>query len=116
MLVLTNAGLMVPPTPLVYLDHCALRKFSTDDALAVRLGAALKKFRGSLAVSWLNLGEYATVTDEQQRLRAEQMLDRILPAICPINVDAGTVSKAERAGKPYPYVDMEIGQVFVQKR
>ena len=78
--------------------------------------AALKASGGTLAVSWMNLGEYATVTDREQRLEAERLLDRLLPHIFPIDVDPGRVSERERAGNPYPHADLEIAKLFVKKR
>lgn len=117
MLGLTTAGLVIRPvSPMGYCDHCALRKIAADQALSEKLVTALKAGGGTLAVSWLNLGEYATVTDREQRLEAELLLDRLLPHVFPINVDPGVVSKREHAGDPYPHADREIGALFVKKR
>lgn len=99
-----------------YCDHYALRRVSEDEALAAQLVAVLKASGGSLAVSWLNLGEYATVTDREQRLEAERLLDRILPAIFPLDVDAGAVSKRELSGDLHPHVDRAIATLFVKNR
>jgi len=72
--------------PVIYLDHFGLRRITEDDHLANRLVDALQISSGSLALSWLNLGEYATVTDRDQRLLAEKLINRILPAVFPLDV------------------------------
>ncbi len=99
-----------------YCDHCALRNIAADQTLSARLEAGLKASGGTLAVSWLNLGEYATVTNREQRLDAERLLDSILPRVFPIDVDPARVSKRELAGDPYPHIDHEIAKLFVKKR
>jgi hypothetical protein len=112
-----NTGLaMLPVSPMAYCDHFALRKISEDETLSAKLAAAPKASGGTLALSWLNLGEYATVTDRKQRLEAERMLDRILPSVFPIDVDPSKVSKRERAGELHPHADLPIGALFVRKR
>jgi len=60
---------------------------------------SLKIDGGTLAVSWLNLGEYATVTSRETRRQAERLLERIVPAVFPLDVDPGAVSKRELAGR-----------------
>src|SRR2546427_172904 len=79
-------------SPMVYLDHWALRKFSGDAGLASRLTGILHG-HGSLTLSWLNLGEYATVSDPEQRRAAEQFVEGVLPAIFCIDVDLAAVAK-----------------------
>jgi hypothetical protein len=66
-----------------YTDHFGLMRFAEDEALGDRLAEALKIGGGTLAVSWLNLGEYATVTSSETRLQAERLLERIVPAVFP---------------------------------
>ena len=52
-----------PVEPMVYLGHWALRMFSEDSSLGGRLQAALDARSGTLALSWINLGEFAKVAD-----------------------------------------------------
>ena len=115
MVELTADGLVVCAVPpVVYFDHFALRKFAGDETLAARLVAVLKGNGGTLAVSWLNLGEYATVTYRDQRLDAERLLERIRPAIFPIDVDPSAVSTRERTGEPLPHADRSTAMLFVR--
>lgn len=44
--------------PTVYLDHWALRKFSSDPMLAKRFTRAIEEREGTLALSSLNLAEF----------------------------------------------------------
>ena len=117
MLELNVAGLaMHAASPMAYCDHFALRNIAEDEALSAQLVAALRASGGTLAVSWLNLGEYSTVTDRTQRLEAERMLDRILPSVYLIDVDPSAVSKRELAGEQYPHADLLLAPLFVHKR
>lgn len=103
MLRLTPAGLEVAVArPLGYSDHFGLRRIAEDEARTDRLVAALKASGGSLALSWLNLGEYSTVTDREQHLEVERLIDRILPAVFPLDVAPLDVHKRELAGGPHP--------------
>ena len=114
---MTAAGLVIQTaSPMGYCDHFALRRIAEDEALSARLVAVLKASAGTLAVSWLNLGEYATVTAREQRLEAERLLDRILPSVFPIDVDPSAVSKRQLAGAPYPHADPLFAALFVHKR
>ena len=56
-----------------YCDHFGLRRIAESEVRTERLAAALKARRGTLAVSWLNLGEYATVTSRETRLQVERL-------------------------------------------
>jgi hypothetical protein len=62
------------------------------------------------------LGEYATVTSRETRLQAERLLERIVPAVFPLDVDAGSVSKRELAGRIDPHVDPALAKLFVRGR
>ncbi len=74
MLELTRAGLAIrTATPMGYCDHFGLRRFAEDDALGDRLADSLKTGGGTLAVSWLNLGEYANVTSRETRVQVERL-------------------------------------------
>jgi len=100
-----------PVPPMAYLDHCALRKFSEDAKLGPRLTSALHARNGTLAISWLNLGEYATVTDPGQRRAVEQFLDGILPGIFCIDVDPAVMDR-EGGSQPFPYADQAVANLF----
>lgn len=100
-------------SPLVYLDHWALRKFSGNNGLASRLAEILHGRGGTLALSWLNLGEYATVSDPEQRRAAEQLVGRILPSVFCIQVDPAAVDKRERARDPLPHADPALSLLFL---
>ena len=69
----------VPPT--VYLDHWALRIFSQDQGWASPLTAALRSRDGTLVLSWANLAEFSTLTDQRQACQAETLIEAILPRI-----------------------------------
>ena len=103
MLTLTPAGLHITVArPMGYSDHFGLRRIAEDQAHADRLVGALKASGGSLALSWLNLGEYATVTDREQRLQAERLIDRVLPAVFPLDVAPFEVHRRQIAAGPHP--------------
>jgi hypothetical protein len=99
-----------------YCDHFGLRRFAEDDALGDRLADSLKTGGGTLAVSWLNLGEYANVTSRETRVQVERLLDRTMPAVFPLDVDVGPVSKRELAGQLDPHADRELARLFVRAR
>lgn len=115
-LTMTQAGpgvLVQHVSPMVYLDHWALRKFSGDKALAARLTGILHGRGGTLALSWLNLGEYATVSDPNQRRSAEQFVDDVLPAVFCIDVDLAAVNKREGAHDRLPHADQALALLFL---
>ena len=117
MLELTRAGLAIrAATPMGYCDHFGLRRFAEDDALGDRIADSLKTGGGTLAVSWLNLGEYANVTSRETRVQVERLLDRTMPAVFPLDVDVGPVSKRELAGQLDPHADRELARLFVRAR
>ena len=62
----SGPGLGIQPVaPMVYLDHWALRKFADDPELGSRFARAIRARGGTLALSWLNLGEFARVSDPE---------------------------------------------------
>jgi hypothetical protein len=76
--------------PLVCLDHWAWRMFSESPTLASRLSGALKSQGGTLALSWLNMVEFAGMSGEiavSQARKAEDLLDAIIPNIFFIEPD-----------------------------
>jgi hypothetical protein len=70
-----------PESPMVYLDHWALRRFSEDKVLRDRLVAAIDDTCGTLAVSWINVMEFSRVTDPDQAKVAEFLVEMALPRI-----------------------------------
>lgn len=117
-LTMTQAGpgvVLQHVSPMVYLDHWALRKFSEDNGLASRLTGILRGRGGTLALSWLNLGEYATVSDSKQRRAAEQFVEGILPSVFCIDVDLAAVDKRERARHPLPHADPALALLFLNR-
>ena len=109
MLSITPHGLQMQHVrPMVYLDHWAFRRFSTNPVLSARLVQALRARAGTLALSWLNLGEYAKVSVVGTREAAEQFVDAMLPAIFCIQVDPAIVNNRETAGNPWPHADEDL--------
>jgi len=100
-------------SPMVYLDHWALRKLSEDNDLASRLTKILHDRDGTLAISWLNLGEYARVSDPDQRRAAEQFVEGILPAVFCIDVDLAAVDQREGLRDALPHADRDLALLFV---
>jgi hypothetical protein len=115
---MTSGGLVMlhrPIAPMAYVDHCGLLKFSADAKLGVRLSSALHARDGTLAISWLNFGEYATVTDLVQRRAVEQFLDSMLPAIFCIDVDPAVMER-EGSSHPFPHADHALSKLFYNDR
>lgn len=67
--------------PCVYLDHWALRDFSTKPELGARLSTALEKHDGTLALSLISWAEFAGVTDADQAAAAERLVEGLLPRL-----------------------------------
>ncbi|MFM9928254.1 hypothetical protein VLK31_35165 [Variovorax sp. H27-G14] len=65
--------------PVVYMDHWAVRKFSTDKALRGRFITALHRSGGTLLVSLHNFGEFSGVSVEEHAVAAEEFFDLALP-------------------------------------
>lgn len=104
-----------PVAPVAYVDHCGLMTFAEGGELGRRLMTALHARNGTLAVSWLNFAEYATVTDVAQRLAVERFLDGLLPAIFCIDVDLAVIDR-ERDGRPFPHADQALSHLFLNDR
>jgi hypothetical protein len=108
----------VDVSPTVYLDHWALRTLSEDERLAGRLVATLKSRRGTLAISWLNVGEFAKVTSAEQARKAETLVEASLPQVFFLEVEPFKVIEREDrllAGGPpeAPHADLELLEAFV---
>ena len=106
-------------SPMIYLDHWAVRNFSENQELATRLTAALKLRNGTLAVSWLNLVEFTKVKIEEQARKAEDLVEANLPRIFFLEVEPFAVIQREDnllAGGPPapPHADVEFLKVFSQ--
>jgi hypothetical protein len=100
---------------MVYVDHCGLMTFAEDIGLGRRLTTALHACDGTLAISWLNFCEYATVSDLTQRHAVERLLDDILPALFCIDVDPSVMDR-ERGGRPFPHADESLSRLFLNHR
>jgi hypothetical protein len=102
--------------PMIYLDHWAFRLFSSDAALRSRFTRALQARGGTLAISWLNLGEYASVSVVESRRAAEALVASVLPAVFCIDVDLAAVDNREETGHPLPHADEAVALVFLKAR
>lgn len=107
--------------PTVYLDHWALRRISESEPLAMRMVSALKSNHGTLALSILNLAEFAKVTDTAQAEKAESLIEAILPNVFFIEFEPFVVIKREDellAGAPLfpPHADMDFLLKFAQRK
>lgn len=65
--------------PVVYLDHWAVRKFSSDASLQKRFIAALRAANGTWLFSHANLMEFTAMTDPENASATESMLTEALP-------------------------------------
>jgi len=74
-------------SPAVYLDHWALRLISEDDAFSARFVTGLEARDGTLALSWVNLVEFARVTAPEQIRRAEELVEASLARLFLLEVD-----------------------------
>lgn len=61
--------------PSIYMDHWALREFSSDEALSKRFRDVLVRRDGMLEISWLNVLEFVKVSDMDQVRAVESFLD-----------------------------------------
>jgi len=106
-------------TPTVYLDHWALRRISEKETFASRFTEALKSRNGTLALSWLNVVEFAKVTMERQARHVEVLLEANLPRVFFLEVEPFTVIRKEdkllvgSAPAP-PHADVGFLTAFVQ--
>lgn len=99
--------------PTVYLDHCALRTISEDQEFTARLAMVLGSLGGTLALSWVNVAEFAKVTNQQQARKAEKLIDANIPRIFLLEADPFKVIDREDSllrGGPHipPHGDLEF--------
>jgi hypothetical protein len=106
-------------SPSVYLDHCAILTISADQGLTARLAKTLESLGGTLALSWVNVAEFAKITDEQQARNAEKLIDAIIPRIFLLEVDPFRVIERENSllqgGQPIPpHADNELLRILFE--
>ncbi len=99
--------------PMAYLDHWAVRMFSGDEGLARRLQAGLARRGGTLAVSWINLGEFARVADPESVRKAEAFLESLLPHLFFLDSDPFSVIERENqvlsgSARILPHADQDL--------
>ena len=104
--------------PAVYLDHWALGDLSEDDQMSVRFVGAMKARRGTLALSWTNLAEFAIGTNVDLARKAENFINANLPHIFFLEPNPFVVIDHENghlAGGPPtpPHADQEFLKAFV---
>jgi hypothetical protein len=105
--------------PVVYLDHWAVRMFADELPLQERFIRGLHKAGGTLLFSGHNLNEFCTMTDVASARRAEEFLNRILPAfyIADFTLDPGfaSVDAAEPGDHPGAFwLLQELGEACVR--
>ena len=71
----------VRQAPCVYLDHWALRLFSTTPELGARLRSAINLHGGTLAMSVLSWAEFTGLTDASQVAAAAEFVESLLPRL-----------------------------------
>jgi hypothetical protein len=106
-------------SPTVYLDHWALRQFSENQKLADRLTEGLNRRNGTLALSWLNVGEFTKMTMKEQARRAENLIESNLPRVFFLEVEPFAVIRREDdmltgSSPTAPHADLEFLRVFSQ--
>lgn len=104
-------------TPAVYLDHWALRFFSEEGILRERQVNAMGATHGTLVLSWINLLEFARVTDIAEGKLAESLIDEVLPNIFFIEANPFKVIDREDSmiagsGVGPPHSDSDMMKAF----
>jgi hypothetical protein len=90
-------------SPLVYLDHWAVRRFSDDAALANRFLAALHAAQGTWLFSQMNLCEFTAMRDIPTARRAEALIQRAFPCFYVLDtVDDTPYFREDQAERPRP--------------
>lgn len=105
--------------PVVYMDHWAVRKFSTDKALRDRFIAALHRSRGTLLLSLHNLGEFSGVSVEEHAFAAEEFFDLAIPRIfvADFGADPGFISLQGRLttdGRPENMILLAMAEHWLE--
>jgi hypothetical protein len=86
--------------PSVYLDHWAVMDFASDTTLTARLREDISRVGGTLVISWMNLIEFAKVTDRSQGGNAEAFIDTFLPRVFLMESDPYRVNIHSRSANP----------------
>jgi len=81
--------------PRVYLDHWAIREFSSKSDLGNRLTSTLERSNGDLALSVLSFAEFAGLTDLAQAAAAERLVEGLLPHLFFIRFEPWEVLQRE---------------------
>jgi hypothetical protein len=90
-------------SPLVYLDHWAVRRFSDDEALADRFIAALHAAQGTWLFSLMNLSEFTAMRDIPTARRVEALIQRAFPHFYVLDtVDDTPYFREDQAERPRP--------------
>lgn len=91
-------------SPMVYLDHWAVRRFSDDEALAARFIAALHAAQGTWLFSHVNLSEFTAMRDVPTARRVEALIQRAFPYFYVLDTVRDTPyfreDQVERLGPP----------------
>ncbi len=90
-------------SPLVYLDHWAVRRFSDDEELADRFIAALHAAQGTWLFSHMNLSEFVAMRDIPTARRVEALIQRAFPYFYVLDTVADTpYFRENQAGRLRP--------------
>jgi hypothetical protein len=89
-------------SPLVYLDHWAVRRFSDDAALGDRFIAALHSAQGTWIFSQMNLTEFTAMRDIATARRVEALIQRAFPHFYVLDtVDDTPYFREDQAERPW---------------
>jgi hypothetical protein len=90
-------------SPLVYLDHWAVRQFSEDEALADRFIAALHAAHGTWLFSQMNLSEFFAMRDIPTARRVEALIQQAFPYFYVLDtVDDTPYFREDQTERPRP--------------
>lgn len=90
-------------SPLIYLDHWAVRRFSDDMALADRFIAALHAAQGTWIFSQMNLSEFVAMRDIPTARRVEALIQRAFPYFYVLDTVADTpYFREDQVERPRP--------------
>ncbi len=98
--------------PLVYLDHCAIRRISSSATRRARLREIFSS-RGTLMFSVLNMLEMARNTGASYE-NIRDMLDELGPHCIPTDADLATVESREQQGLRSPAAFLAVPEMLAQ--
>lgn len=91
-------------SPMIYLDHWAVRRFADDETLAARFIAALHAAQGTWLFSHANLCEFTAMRDVPTARRVENLIQRAFPYFCVLDTVRDTPyfreDQVDRLGSP----------------